>query len=71
MSQAKRALNHLRMRRKLYPTALMTALIWSPCLPLRKFRPKWPSDLLKLYIYGYLNRVQSSRRLERETGREC
>jgi len=28
-----------------------------------------PSILLKLYIYGYLNRVQSSRRLERETGR--
>jgi transposase len=27
------------------------------------------SDLLKLYIYGYLNRVQSSRRLEREAGR--
>jgi transposase len=26
-----------------------------------------PSLLLKLYIYGYLNRVQSSRRLERET----
>ena len=26
-----------------------------------------PSFLLKLYIYGYLNRVQSSRRLERET----
>ena len=25
--------------------------------------------LLKLYIYCYLNRVQSSRRLERETGR--
>ena len=23
----------------------------------------------KLYIYGYLNRVQSSRRLEREAGR--
>jgi transposase len=29
-----------------------------------------PSDLLKLYIYGYLNRVQSSRRLEREAGRD-
>jgi len=24
---------------------------------------------LKLYIYGYLNRVQSSRRLERDAGR--
>ena len=28
-----------------------------------------PGVLLKLYIYGYLNRVQSSRRLEREAGR--
>ncbi len=28
-----------------------------------------PSDLLKLYIYGYLNRVHSSRRLEAETHR--
>ena len=28
-----------------------------------------PSVLLQLYIYGYLNRVQSSRRLEREAGR--
>ncbi|SRR5216683_1184730 len=28
-----------------------------------------PSVLLKLYIYGYLNRVQSSRRLERDAGR--
>jgi transposase len=33
-------------------------------------RPAYhPSTLLKLYIYGYLNRVQSSRRLEREAGR--
>jgi transposase len=33
-------------------------------------RPAYhPSTLLKLYIYGYLNRVQSSRRLERETQR--
>ena len=32
-------------------------------------RPAYhPSVLLKLYIYGYLNRVQSSRRLERELG---
>src|ERR1700751_3700460 len=33
-------------------------------------RPSYqPSILLKLYVYGYLNRVQSSRRLEREAGR--
>jgi transposase len=33
-------------------------------------RPAYhPADLLKLYIYGYLNRIQSSRRLEREAQR--
>jgi transposase len=33
-------------------------------------RPSYhPAILLKLYVYGYLNRVQSSRRLERETQR--
>ena len=33
-------------------------------------RPSYnPATLLKLYVYGYLNRVPSSRRLEREAGR--
>ena len=33
-------------------------------------RPAYhPSVLLKLYIYGYLNRIQSSRRLQREAQR--
>ena len=33
-------------------------------------RPAYhPATLLKIYIYGYLNRVQSSRRLEREAQR--
>jgi len=31
--------------------------------------PYNPSDLLKLYLYGYINQVRSSRRLEREAGR--
>ena len=38
--------------------------------PLLTGRPAYhPSILLKLYIYGYLNRIQSSRRLERESQR--
>lgn len=31
--------------------------------------PYNPADMLKLYIYGYYNRVRSSRRLEREAQR--
>jgi len=39
-------------------------------IPEETGRPSYhPSTMLKLYIYGYLNRIQSSRRLEKETNR--
>ncbi len=39
-------------------------------IPAETGRPAYhPATLLKIYIYGYLNRVQSSRRLEREAQR--
>ena len=38
--------------------------------PAQTGRPGYhPGTLLKLFIYGYLNRIQSSRRLEKETQR--
>lgn len=38
--------------------------------PAETGRPAYhPSTMLKIYLYGYLNRVQSSRRLEREAQR--
>lgn len=39
-------------------------------IPAETGRPAYhPAILLKIYIYGYLNRIQSSRRLEREAQR--
>jgi transposase len=39
-------------------------------IPCETGRPSYdPSDLLKLYVYGYLNQVRSSRKLERECHR--
>ena len=61
------------------PVRFIDALVDQPDLaapgfvrarPERTGRPgHHPSDLPKLYIYGYLNRVGSSRRLEAETRR--
>lgn len=51
------------------PRALILAS-WDRAEPAITGRPSYhPSILLKLYIYGYLNRIQSSRRLEKETQR--
>src|SRR5271166_1945671 len=48
----------------------LTAAGFIRVAPKRTGRPGYaPEDLLKLYIYGYLNRVRSSRRLEAETHR--
>lgn len=48
----------------------LAAVGFGRALPKATGRPGYnPSDLLKLYIYGYLNRVRSSRRLVLETHR--
>jgi transposase len=48
----------------------LRALGFEGATPARTGRPSYhPSVLLKIYIYGYLNRIQSSHRLERETQR--
>jgi transposase len=48
----------------------LISLGFESAIPANTGRPAYhPAVLLKLYIYGYLNRIQSSRRLERETQR--
>ncbi|MGB7990415.1 MAG: IS1182 family transposase [Candidatus Methylophosphatis roskildensis] len=48
----------------------LTALGFDGATPAVTGRPSYhPAVLLKIYIYGYLNRIQSSRRLERECQR--
>jgi transposase len=48
----------------------LTGLGFEGMAPEATGRPGYhPASLLKIYIYGYLNRIQSSRRLERETQR--
>jgi len=48
----------------------LVSLDFESATPADTGRPAYhPAILLKIYIYGYLNRIQSSRRLERETQR--
>src|SRR6201998_540226 len=48
----------------------LAALGFAGMTPAATGRPAYhPSTLLKVYLYGYLTLVQSSRRLERETQR--
>jgi len=48
----------------------LVSLGFESATPIDTGRPAYhPAILLKIYIYGYLNRVQSSRRLEREIQR--
>lgn len=48
----------------------VAALGFARALPAETGRPGYdPADLLKLYVYGYLHRVRSSRALEREAKR--
>src|SRR6266403_5601772 len=48
----------------------LTGLGFEGMAPADTGRPAYhPAVLLKIYVYGYLNRLQSSRRLERETQR--
>jgi len=48
----------------------LAALGFSGVVPEATGRPSYhPATLLKIYLYGYLNQVQSSRRLEREARR--
>jgi transposase len=48
----------------------LAALGFAGMVPEETGRPAYhPATLLKIYLYGYLNRIQSSRRLERETQR--
>jgi transposase len=48
----------------------LASLGFSGMTPAATGRPAYhPSTLLKIYLYGYLNRIQSSRRLEREARR--
>ena len=48
----------------------LSELGFDRAIPAETGRPAYdPGDLLRLYLYGYLNRIRSSRRLEKEAAR--
>jgi transposase len=48
----------------------LAALGFNGAQPSKTGRPSYdPATMLKIYVYGYLNRIQSSRRLELECQR--
>jgi transposase len=48
----------------------LSGMGFQKAIPKDTGRPPYdPGDLLRLYVYGYLNRTRSSRRLETEAGR--
>jgi transposase len=62
--------NPVRVVEVFVDTLDLAALGFEGVVPEVTGRPSYhPSTMLKIYLYGYLNRVQSSRRLEREAGR--
>src|SRR5262245_6724526 len=62
--------NPVRVIEALIDELDLAALGFDGVVPETTGRPAYhPATLLKIYLYGYLNRVQSSRRLEREAQR--
>jgi transposase len=62
--------NAVRVVDAFVETLNLKALGFEGIVPANTGRPSYhPTVLLKIYIYGYLNRIQSSRRLEREAQR--
>src|SRR6185436_3363927 len=53
-----------------HPVRFLDAFLASKAIPACPGTPPYdPGDLLRLYLYGYLHRVRSSRQLERECQR--
>ena len=62
--------NPVRVIRAYVDSLPMEALGFARAVPAQTGRPAYdPRDLLGLYIYGYLNRIRSSRRLMMECRR--